>query len=763
VKPAAPLREYQERGILYAIKNPYSILAMDPGLGKAQKNTSRVYTPKGPVPIASLSVGDIVLGQNGEHRRVLGVYPQGVKDIFKISFNDGSSTHCCKEHLWSVQNGNQKARGLGFKVLDTASIQSTLKERGGKLRWVIPQLSSPASFSDRDLIIPPYLMGVLIGDGSLRRGVTLTNRSPFIYKRIVKCADGYTVKRVSSGNSFTISILGRDKNNRNPMFSEIKRLGLDVLSKHKFVPDQYKYGSFTSRLDILTGILDTDGYVMSDGTLQFTSASERLVDDVREIVESFGGVARKRFKRARCQTGIFNSWTITISMPCGMVPLSKPFKRKRFKEKTKYLPRRRVASIESAGRHEATCISVEGGHYLTDHFIVTHNTRIAIELRERLGGNCLVICPAYLIANWEAEIRLWAPPDRVVTAVKKGKDLYDVFDSDYVLVSYDLCQKSEHLFEWADMVIMDEAHLAKSMKAKRTQFIHKNVYENSIKRIHLLTGTPIKNRTQEFYSLLSLCSYCPDTPDSRFLDAYPDEITFADKFSYREEYTIEVGGRHVTILKWSGLKNVEELKTYLDGKYLRIKSSDVLDLPQVVFKDVILSSEPDHALLKAFKEYIETYSERFDPTVKAVSALSKTPSTIKYVQNLIEETGCALVYTDHVLASETLARGLGTVAINGNMPAHKRMEAVNNFQAGQGTVLVATIGSLSTGVNLTRSNHIVLNDLPWVPGDLKQTIYRIQRLGQKNSCFVHRIFSSSTDEYIAEVLLSKQETIDMAT
>jgi Superfamily II DNA/RNA helicases, SNF2 family len=247
------------------------------------------------------------------------------------------------------------------------------------------------------------------------------------------------------------------------------------------------------------------------------------------------------------------------------------------------------------------------------------------------------------------------------------------------------------------------------------------------------------------------------------LDVFPSEIHFADRFSYREEYTIEVGGRFVNILKWSGLKNVEELKTYLTGRYFRVKSDDVLDLPPIVYKDILLSSEPDHKMLEAFKEYMATDSDRIGPTVKAVAALAKVPSTIKYVQGLLEEIDCVLVYTDHILASETLAKALGTVPLNGNMPAHKRMEAVTKFQSGEGKVLVATIGALSTGVTLTRANHIVLNDFSWVPGDIKQTIYRIQRIGQKNSCFVHKIFSGPVDEYIWDTIMSKQSTIDKAT
>lgn len=403
-------------------------------------------------------------------------------------------------------------------------------------------------------------------------------------------------------------------------------------------------------------------------------------------------------------------------------------------------------------------------------------SRLAIELREKLQNNCLIICPGYLMLNWVKEIQKWAPPGVQITVIKSGKQIYEVCDTDYLIVSYDLVQKAENFFEWADMVILDEAHAIKSMKAKRTQFLHKNIFENSLKRVHLLTGTPIKNRVQEFYSLLALCFYNPAVTDSQFLDSYPSEIDFADHFSFRDEHTMQIAGRYVTIVKWHGLQNVEELKTHLRGRYIRIKSSDVLDLPPVSYKSVLISDSPDEKLKAAFHSYFmddewenRKGAERRErtgsvlPEHKAAAALMKVPFTVKYVKDLLEEVACCLVYTDHVASAEAIAKEFNVPAITGHMPAVKRGILADEFQAGTGRVLVATIGSMKEGKDLFRSSHIVLNDYPWVPGDLKQVIYRIQRIGQNSHCTVHRILGSPQDEYIADVIDQKVETIEKAT
>jgi SNF2 family DNA or RNA helicase len=238
-------------------------------------------------------------------------------------------------------------------------------------------------------------------------------------------------------------------------------------------------------------------------------------------------------------------------------------------------------AVSFANKHKYSILALDPG---------LGKSRVAIEQRDRLQSNCLVVCPGYLVPNWVKEIKKWSTSkDTQITAFRTGAGIYEPFDSDYVIVSYDLVQKADHLFEWADMVILDEAHSIKSMKAKRTEFIHKNIYENSVPRVYLLTGTPIKNRVQEYYSLLALCYYNPNAADSQFLELYPSEIDFADHFSYRDQYTMEINGRRVTILKWKGLRNVKELRKWLEGIYFRVASTDVLDLPPVTYKSVLVS------------------------------------------------------------------------------------------------------------------------------------------------------------------------------
>lgn len=390
-------------------------------------------------------------------------------------------------------------------------------------------------------------------------------------------------------------------------------------------------------------------------------------------------------------------------------------------------------------------------------------SRVAIEVREKYQNNCLIICPGHLVLNWKKEILKWGGKKSQILAVTKGKQIYDICDTDYAIVSFDLAKKAENFFDWADMVVIDEGHYLKSMEAQRTTFIHKCIFEYAIPRLHILTGTPIKNRVKEFYSLLALMNYDPRVADSQFLDLYPSELDFADQFAYREKYQIEIKNKLVTVMNWKGLKNLPELKKHLHGKYLRIKARDG-DLPPIDYKPILISETPDKTLLAAFDAYFAgDDAGSVKSQYKKEAALRKTPFTIKYAKDLLEERECCLIYSDHVDSAEAIAQTFGVRALTGKVSAKMRGRLADKFQSGEGRVLVATIGALKEGRDLFRANDIIMNDFCWVPGDLKQVINRVRAVGKTTPCLVHEIHGSPQDEYITNTLKEKIDVIERAT
>ena len=350
-------------------------------------------------------------------------------------------------------------------------------------------------------------------------------------------------------------------------------------------------------------------------------------------------------------------------------------------------------------------------------------------------GKVLIVCPAFLVPNWQSEI--------------------EKFMSDptpFEVVSYNGLKHID-MSEYGALIV-DEAHGFKNLQAKRTKLLHKLIAEHKPKRLMLLTGTPIKNDVTEFFSLLRLCWLGGKYPE---FDIYGNSFhRFANTFSNKK----------VTpwATKYEGLKNVERLKELLAPVYIRRRAEDVLDLPPEVDREVLFSERDslDSQLASAWDNYEGTKSKNFS-TGKAISALAKVAYTVEFVKENIEEMGKVVIFTDHVQSAKNLYSELhdyGAHFVTGGTLASKRSEYVSSINGGDARVLISTIGSLSVGVNLTGVNHMIFNDLPWVPADISQARKRIHRIGQKNTCFYYYILASRIDQAIVRTLDKKRKVLE---
>src|SRR6266480_2816287 len=126
--------------------------------GRAQPLTAKVLTPDGWRPIGALRVGDLVVGSDGLPTPVLGIYPQGRKEIFRVATHDGASTLACAEHLWTVRTVDDRSHGRPWRVLETREMVGRLR-RGTVHRFELP-LVDPVEFVPRDVPIAPYALGL---------------------------------------------------------------------------------------------------------------------------------------------------------------------------------------------------------------------------------------------------------------------------------------------------------------------------------------------------------------------------------------------------------------------------------------------------------------------------------------------------------------------------------------------------------------------------------------------------------------------------
>jgi phosphate starvation-inducible protein PhoH and related proteins len=359
--------------------------------GRAQPVETPVLTPDGFRPIGELQVGDLVIGSNGEPTPVLGVYPQGEKDIYRVTTQDGASTLATADHLWAVATPADKRRGRPHRVLTTKEMAGSLQHR-----YELPLHSAPVCFPHKGMPMDPYALGLLLGDGCL----TGSNTPAFSTEDFelawslqvllpgtdVHPLNGpnYALKRAASpGDVITIE---------NPVTGVMRRLGLLGTRSHtKFVPALYLHNSAKVRIAVLQGLLDSDGGPVAHAgrtcRVQYTTTSRQLRDDVVFLVRSLGGTAFSRLRPAAGRKpGLaagkpvvhrHDAHVLDIRLPDSIEPFRLTRKLRRYHEAGGGgRPMRFIDSIEPVGTAEAVCISVAAADslYTTEDFILTHNT-----------------------------------------------------------------------------------------------------------------------------------------------------------------------------------------------------------------------------------------------------------------------------------------------------------------------------------------------------------------------------------------------------
>ena len=231
--------------------------------GRSQPYASRVLTPSGFKPIGSLSVGDLVIGSDGYPTPVLGVYPQGRRDVFRVQTQDGASTRCCGEHLWAVSTRDDRRRGRPHRVIETREMIGQLR-RAHYHRFELPLVSHPVEFEPRTVPMDPYALGLLLGDGCLTTATTpsFTTTDSELALALELALDGIELRRKGEVDY----VLRHTAGHRggvivsNPVTVVLRDLGLaGTRSNTKFVPEIYLHNSSEVRLAVLQGLLDTDG------------------------------------------------------------------------------------------------------------------------------------------------------------------------------------------------------------------------------------------------------------------------------------------------------------------------------------------------------------------------------------------------------------------------------------------------------------------------------------------------------------------------
>lgn len=378
------------------------------GGGKCVTLDSVVMTPQGEKKTRDINVGDKICStRNSKFQTVTFLHPIETHEFYKIYFEDGTSSECSEGHLWTVwqtRKRNQKIlipdeNGIvrcnqtmeAREIYDWMCKKNSGMYKGSNLK--IP-LTDPVEFelysNDNYRPIHPYVMGFLLGDGCM------TNTSLFNNSISSTNGDEYVVNKLKS-------ILGKEnvidrydkKYHRfdirikiNHIKDILCKFGLQgAYSNDKFIPDFYKMAPLKDRFELMQGLMDSDGYIDDRGHMEYSSASQKLSNDVAYVVRSLGGYATVTIKKDpkythNCivKTGM-DSHRVYIRSPYATKMVSLPRKKERCNDiyNGGNSPFGKViTNIEPIGKKTSRCITVsdDSGEYLTNDFTVTHNSYV---------------------------------------------------------------------------------------------------------------------------------------------------------------------------------------------------------------------------------------------------------------------------------------------------------------------------------------------------------------------------------------------------
>jgi DNA polymerase III delta prime subunit len=396
------------------------ILGGESGTGKAQPLTSEVLTPSGYTLMGDLKIGDKVIDGLGKLTEVTGVYPQGEKEVYRLIFSDGTSTLCTEDHLWKIYWA--KGHHPGFRVMSLRDIMiqgfAYTKPKAGWNQWYVRLPIPCVSFEERPVEVDPYLLGVLIGDGCLGAGsfsVSLPEDDIREKARKILRPFGYSFAKKSQNNycyDYNITFF-HDKSKSGclakkgeciqPLKEKLRRYGLLCKSIEKHIPSDYLFNSVDIRLKLLQGLMDTDGTIDRHlGQLSYATSSPALSRDFAFLVRSLGGTDSVRTKstsyikdgeRIHCSDAFIHY----LKFPDTITPVTSKKHIGKLKKHHAGLVRS-LHEVKKEGRLPCQCIQVASSDqtYITNDFIVTHNTTVALIIAALLndenplkGNGCL--------------------------------------------------------------------------------------------------------------------------------------------------------------------------------------------------------------------------------------------------------------------------------------------------------------------------------------------------------------------------------------
>lgn len=725
-------------------------------------------------------------------------------------------------------------------------------------------------FPQQHVDIDPYVLGLWLGDGS-SCGRIFTNTNPElieVYKNYVESID---CKFKVYSNSIDYRISGK-KYRENYFYNMLKKHNL---IKNKHIPMIYKVNSREVRLKLLAGLIDTDGYRATDGhCCEITQKNKSLADDILYLVRSLGFNAVQNKVKKTCnhtnskgeKINFVGEYYKCVFSGEGMENIPTLLERKKFNKRSQ---KKNVnvtnIKVEECGIDDYFGFEIDGNRrFLLGDFTVTHNTicSLVISLLNP-GETTLIVCSKSIMGEWINEMNKFFGTN--ISALiyhsefleKKKYDnitVKDLRNYNVVITTYDvLINVSKNYTEeilirgyeglhkdkiigykrrlevngtnikgpeafyclmWS-RVILDEAQRICNHKTKAFLAVNSLVAKYRI----CLSGTPIRNRDKEMWSLLWFCGFSYinnpknwryhhfnyyglgdsllqmdysstgfQMPDKRVLNHKTTMSTL--EYSVYSFYFNELWDEYTGFIKDSKGKKFAvilglftRLRQICIAPYLITNESkqeqSKKDMEKLENSLCAAKETNDEELIAEYENKIANYHRtklKDDDLEKYVHSIKKSgynSTKTKLIRKIISEipSGEKIIvfsifssYLDmlyNCLRKEDNVKSK-ILILNGKVSGKRRMEYLNTFRySSDYNILLCNYKVAAEGLNLTEANHVITVEPWWNSIFEDQAISRCWRMGQKRTVIVHRLIVKGTiEEKILEMCQAKKTILE---
>lgn len=380
----------------------------------------------------------------------------------------------------------------------------------------------------------------------------------------------------------------------------------------------------------------------------------------------------------------------------------------------------------------------------------------------------LVICPASVKVNWQREIYKLTGETSIIISGRKPEQLKR---SNWYIANYDILAEQytddkgkPALRGWIkefekislSVIIVDECQQISNQKTIRTKAVKYLVKKLNTDFIPL-SGTPIKNRPAEFFTVLNLL----------------DNFRFPNRWKYLNHYCDpKSNGFGMT---YNGATNIEELNELVSQVMIRRLKKDVL--PELPPKQrSVIPMELDKKFIQEYKSASEDFmdwlaehksgldSQGLLEKMKQAAYIAKRNSVINWIEDFLETGEKLIIFAWHIKAIEDIMGHFKKIAvkIDGSVLDTKRQAAIDTFQNDPNCKLfVGQILAAGQGITLTAASNVAFIELGWTPGDHEQAEDRPHRIGQKaDSVNIYYLIAENTvEEDIMELLQEKYAVV----